>query len=183
MNVIQIWQRRIWVGHSKPALRRNPARLRYDRSALILIYKDLCLSGGVALNATMNGKIVRSGMFNNMFVHPNAGDGGCALGAAFMAHRSLGAKICNKRIEHVYWGRGFSEDECKKILKAVNARYTKVSDAEIPEKVSDLLVAQKIIGWCRGRAASGACRSFSQVYPPATQGKESLQIPYRRSPA
>ncbi len=117
--------------------------------------KDLCLAGGVALNATINGKIARSGMFDNIFVHPNAGDGGCALGSAFMAYRSQGGMIRNELLKHVYWGRGFSEDECERVLKGVRVRYTKVSDTEIPEVVADLLVAQKIIGWCRGRSEWG----------------------------
>jgi len=117
--------------------------------------RNLCLAGGVALNATMNGKIARSGMFDKVFVHPNAGDGGCALGAAFVAHQSLGGTICNKRLQHVYWGRDISDGECELVLNAVGARYKKISERKLPEVVAQLLSSQKIVGWCRGRAEWG----------------------------
>jgi carbamoyltransferase len=117
--------------------------------------KNLCLAGGVALNATMNGKIVRSRTFDKVYVHPNAGDGGCALGAAFIAHRRLGGQILNDPFPHVYWGRGFSNEECKHFLEAVGAQYSYIPDEQIPGILSDLLIEQKIIGWFRGRAEWG----------------------------
>ncbi|MBN2059403.1 MAG: hypothetical protein JW882_03205 [Deltaproteobacteria bacterium] len=117
--------------------------------------KNLCLSGGVALNATMNGKIARSNLFENVYVHPNAGDGGCALGAAFLAYKQEGGRIENRRLTHVYWGREFSNDECKKILDAVRCKYSYCSDEHIPEVVSKMLEDQKIIAWFRGKAEWG----------------------------
>ncbi|MDY7035451.1 MAG: carbamoyltransferase N-terminal domain-containing protein [Thermodesulfobacteriota bacterium] len=116
---------------------------------------NLCLAGGVALNATMNGKIARTGMFRKMHVHPNAGDGGCALGAAFIAYKRLGGKIINKRLPHVYWGRGFTNEECRKVIDAVGAAYKYYSDEQLPGVVADLLIEEKIIGWFRGRSEWG----------------------------
>src|SRR4029077_20139680 len=66
--------------------------------------RDICFAGGCALNATLNGKIGRSGLVDRVFVQPEAGDAGGALGAAYLAHAQLGHAVPRRELEHAYWG-------------------------------------------------------------------------------
>jgi carbamoyltransferase len=118
-------------------------------------YRRLCCAGGVALNAIMNGKLGRSDLIDEIFMQPNAGDGGTALGAAYVAHQKLGHRIPRQRMEHVYWGKGFTSEEIAETLERIGVAYERVPDGEIPEIVSDLLVAGRVTGWFQGRAEWG----------------------------
>jgi carbamoyltransferase len=67
--------------------------------------RRICFAGGVALNATMNGKFYHEGLVDEMFIQPAAGDAGGALGAAYIAHASLGHTIEFQEMKHAYWDR------------------------------------------------------------------------------
>ncbi len=117
--------------------------------------RNVAFAGGVALNAVMNGKIARSGLVDRVFIQPEAGDGGGALGAAYMAYKKLGGNLQPRELEHVYWGIGYSNEEIEKTLNITKVRYEQLSREELIETVSDLLTQQKIVGWFQGRAEWG----------------------------
>lgn len=122
--------------------------------------KNLCLAGGVALNCVANGKILREGIFENIWIQPAAGDAGGALGAALFAwHQVLGnerdADGVHDSQRGSYLGPDFSRDEIHAYLTKNNIPFTELSDAELPEKIADLIKAEKVIGWFYGRMEFG----------------------------
>ncbi|MBE0541191.1 MAG: carbamoyltransferase [Verrucomicrobia bacterium] len=122
--------------------------------------KNLCLAGGVALNCVANGKILREGIFDNIWIQPAAGDAGGALGAALFAwHQILGnereADGVHDSQRGSYLGPDFSRDEIHAYLTKSNIPFTELSDAELPEKIADLIKAAKVIGWFYGRMEFG----------------------------
>jgi carbamoyltransferase len=122
--------------------------------------KNLCLAGGVALNCVANGKILREGIFDNIWIQPAAGDAGGALGAALFAwHQVLGnereADGRHDSQRGSYLGPDFSRDEIHAYLTKNGIAFTELSDAELPEKIADLIKAEKVIGWFYGRMEFG----------------------------
>ena len=122
--------------------------------------KDLCLAGGVALNCVANGRILREGIFDRIWIQPAAGDAGGALGAAlFTWHQVLGKERKADGIKDSqrgsYLGPAYSNDEIRAYLESQNIPFTELSDAELPEKIADLIKAEKVIGWFYGRMEFG----------------------------
>jgi len=109
--------------------------------------RNLCLAGGCALNATLNGKLGRSGLIDRLFVQPEAGDAGGALGAAYLAYLELGYRLEPRELKHVYWGPAFTNDEIAEQLELVKLPYERLGDDEIAPCVAEMLVDQKIVGW------------------------------------
>jgi len=121
--------------------------------------KNLCMAGGVALNCVGNGRILREGPFENIWIQPAAGDAGGALGAAlFTWHQFLGnPRHVNGKDsqEGSYLGPEFGTDEIKKFLSDYNIPCAELSEAELTERVSDILLDGKVIGWFQGRMEFG----------------------------
>jgi carbamoyltransferase len=80
--------------------------------------KNLCLVGGVALNSVANGRIMREGPFESVYIQPAAGDAGGAVGAALYTYHVLLDKPRTFVMEHAYWGQVYSVDESKAVLEA-----------------------------------------------------------------
>jgi len=118
--------------------------------------KNLCMAGGVALNCVANGRIVREGPFENLWVQPAAGDAGGALGAALFAHNCVLEKPRNFRMDHAYWGPSFSDDAIAKYLDSRGAVYkTFARDEMIRETARALDEEQAVVGWFQGRMEWG----------------------------
>ena len=131
--------------------------------------KNLVLAGGVALNCVGNGRILREGPFDDIWIQPAAGDAGGALGAAlYVWYRYL-----NNRREALedsdmqmgsYLGPDFSNEEIERYLEYEGISYTRLSDQELTEKIAGLIAAEKVIGWFQGRMEFGpralGCRSI-----------------------
>lgn len=122
--------------------------------------KNLCLAGGVALNCVANGRILKEGPFESIWIQPAAGDAGGALGAALFAwHRCLG----RERKPHgrkdsqrgSYLGPEYSESEIEAFLKEEGYPYERVPDSELPSKVAALIDSQKVIGLFQGKMEFG----------------------------
>ncbi|HEY6573026.1 MAG TPA: carbamoyltransferase C-terminal domain-containing protein, partial [Candidatus Eisenbacteria bacterium] len=114
----------------------------------------LCLSGGVALNARMNGSIVRSGLFRQVFVQPAAADDGTALGAALHVHRTVGRGAVAEPIGHVFWGPAYGPSEIERALRAEpRVRWERCED--VAARVASLLADGHIVGWFQGRMGMG----------------------------
>jgi len=125
-------------------------------------YKDqtrlgnLCLAGGVAHNSTLIGKLLRSRLFDSVFVQPAAHDAGCALGAALSVHRELVPDKPIEALSHLYWGTdlGTSKAVFEKLLQwkdLIEIRPVKDPSTE----AANLIAEGKIIGWAQGRSEFG----------------------------
>lgn len=116
--------------------------------------KNLCLAGGVALNCKMNGYIWKETDLENIFIQPISGDDGSALGAAIASHLKNGGKIEDfEKLEHVFLGPGYSNEEIEELLKKFNLNYKKTKDIE--QETAKLLAEGKIVGWFQGRMEVG----------------------------
>ena len=153
--------------------------------------KDLCLAGGVALNCVANGRILREGIFDRIWIQPAAGDAGGALGAAlFTWHQYLGQPrqadgVCDSQ-RGSYLGPEFSRDEIHAYLTSNNIPFTELSDAELPEKIANLIKNEKVIGWFYGRMefgprALGGRSIIGDAQSPKMQEVMNLKIKFRES--
>jgi carbamoyltransferase len=113
--------------------------------------KDLCLAGGVALNCTMNGKILSDTPFERVYIQPASYDAGTSLGAAlYVKHQTLGAPR-DFVMDHVYWGLDYSPDACRAALEAHGLCYRELGDEELADEAATLIAAGNIVGWYQGR--------------------------------
>ncbi|MCB1078825.1 MAG: hypothetical protein KDM64_13480, partial [Verrucomicrobiae bacterium] len=165
------------------------AMARYARE--ITGCENLCLAGGVALNCVANGKLLRSGIFEDIFVQPAAGDAGGALGAALFVHYQL---LDNPRTADPgdscrgsLLGPKFSNDEVRAELDQLGAVYDYIEDeAALLETVASEIASEKVIGWFAGRMEFGpralGCRSIiGDPRSPAMQAQMNLRIKFRES--
>lgn len=151
--------------------------------------KYLVLAGGVALNCVANGKLLRDGPFENIWIQPCAGDGGNALGAAlFVWHQLLKKpRMVTPRIQKAsYLGPAYTDEEIQEFLDSRNIPYRKLSTEEIPEVVADLISQEKVVGWHQGRMEYGprALGSRSILGDPRSREMQSvlnLKIKFRES--
>lgn len=116
--------------------------------------KNLCISGGVAMNCKMNGLLSNLEGVENVFINPASHDSGTALGAALLAIKEAEQDPTQTHLTHAYWGPSYSDDEIESALKHCGLVYTKEND--IAGKTAELLGDSKIIGWFQGRAEFGA---------------------------
>jgi len=153
--------------------------------------KYLCLAGGVALNCVGNGKLLRSGLFDDIWIQPAAGDAGGAIGAAYVAyhqHFNKPAQPKNGRDSQKgsYLGSHYSNEEIKNFLDKYKLPYEYLDADEILDKVSDFLIQEKVIGWFQGRMefgprALGNRSIIGDARSPEMQKKMNLKIKYRES--
>ena len=115
--------------------------------------KNLCLSGGVALNSCMNAHILEHGNFDNIFIQPAAGDAGNALGAAYYLWNVVLGKERQEPMTHAYLGPEFNDEEILQALRSKGLNHNKPTDVE--KYAASKLVDGKIVGWFQGRAEAG----------------------------
>jgi len=165
--------------------------LRLARSIAIQTgMRNLCLAGGVALNCVANGKVLRDGCFEKIWIQPASGDAGGALGAALAAsymHLGVPRKVVSPDSMHgSYLGPSYADDEVETALHRVGARFVKVTDAELFNKTADCLAVGLAIGWFQGRMefgprALGNRSILGDARSPAMQKILNLKIKYRES--
>jgi carbamoyltransferase len=151
----------------------------------------LCLAGGVALNCVANGKILREGIFKDIWIQPAAGDAGGALGAALFAwYQYMGNERNANGVEDSqkgsYLGPEFSDEEIKKYLDEHEIEYKKLSEDQLTDVVSDLIAEGNVIGWFQGRMefgprALGNRSILGDARSPEMQSKMNLKIKFRES--
>lgn len=153
---------------------------------------NICLAGGVALNCVANGKLMESGLFENIFIQPAAGDAGGAVGAAYSAYHLHFQKTRNLDVKTdamsgSYLGPDFSEKEITSTLKRFNAPSKKLhSSADLAKKVAALIDKGKVVGWFQGRMefgprALGNRSILGDARNKELQKKLNLKIKYRES--
>lgn len=121
--------------------------------------ENLCLSGGVALNCTANGKLLREGPFKKIFIQPASGDAGGAIGAAAYVYNTVLKKEPRTKMHSIYLGPEFSDEEIEEYLKEAVKKheltYEKVERNALLEKTAKHLSEDKVIGWFQGRMEMG----------------------------
>jgi carbamoyltransferase len=151
--------------------------------------KNLCLAGGVALNCVANGKILRDGAFERIWIQPAAGDGGGALGAALAVwHAYLGNQRdvapAGDGMHGAYLGPSFTQESVQSALDAVGARYRIVADEELVSTTARALADGRAVGWFQGRMEFGprALGARSILADPRSRDMQktlNLKIKYR----
>lgn len=112
----------------------------------------LCLAGGVALNSVANGRIARETPFREIYIHPAAGDGGGAVGAALYCYHQLLGKPRSFVMDHAAWGKAYSPGEVAAFLRAGGIAYREFDGEEaLGAAVVERLAAGKVVGWFQGR--------------------------------
>ncbi len=153
--------------------------------------ENLCLAGGVALNCTANGRILREGPFKSIWIQPAAGDAGGALGAAlFVWYHYLDnprkAEGGKDLMGGSYLGPSFDRDEIRSFLQTKNIPFRELTEEEIPQTIADLIAQEKVIGWFRGRLefgprALGGRSIIGDARSPQMQETMNLKIKFRES--
>lgn len=152
--------------------------------------KYLCMAGGVALNCVANGKLISSGLFDDVFIQPAAGDAGGALGAALAANhiyfneeRSIKADF--DAMQGSYLGPEFSDIDIELVSKKHKAKFKKFNDfEELADKVASLIAEGNVVGWFQGRMewgprALGNRSILGDARNTEMQKKLNLKIKYR----
>ena len=158
--------------------------------------KNLCLAGGVAFNCVANGRILREGPFDNIWIQPAAGDAGSSLGVALaIANAKAEGEGEGERLPRVNGmdamrgaclGPEYSDGEIRKTLKTFDATYEKMNDDALFSFVAGKLASENIVGWFQGRMEFGP-RSLGNrsilgdPHSAAMQQTLNLKIKYRES--
>jgi carbamoyltransferase len=153
--------------------------------------RHLCLAGGCALNCVANGRILREGPFEDIWIQPAAGDAGGALGAAlFTWHQYLGnpREADDKRDfqKASYLGPAFSNDEIKRYLESRGIPYRQLPSEAVAEAIADFIASEKVVGLFNGRMefgprALGSRSIIGDARSPEMQRTMNLKIKYRES--
>ncbi len=113
---------------------------------------ELCMAGGVALNSVANAKIIDNTAVTDLYVHPAAGDDGCAVGAALWAYHHLLGKPRTGPMRHAYLGTEYNDAQIEEFLTTNDIAFEKIEDDEaFLERVAQDLVDGNVGGWFRGR--------------------------------
>ena len=151
---------------------------------------NLCMAGGVALNCVANGKLLREGIFKNIYIQPAAGDAGGALGAAMAASfmyfgESRVVDGVNDLMSGSYLGPDYSDKEIELMNRKVKSVYKKYDDFnELTKNVAARIAEGAVIGWFQGRMEFGP-RSLGNrsilgdARNPEMQKKLNIKIKYR----
>ena len=152
---------------------------------------NLCLAGGVALNCVANGKLLREGLFEGLWIQPAAGDAGGALGAALAGYHLFHGKprevlAKGDAMRGSYLGPEFSQAQIEPELTAAGAKFEVLDDAALIEMTAQGLADGKAVGWMQGRMefgprALGGRSILGDPRSPAMQKMLNLKVKYRES--
>ena len=153
--------------------------------------EHLCLAGGVALNCVGNGRLLREGPFQDIWIQPAAGDAGGALGAALAAWYQFEKQPRDTMndtdtMHGSFLGPAFNSEEIEQFLKQTDAVYERLSDADLVRRIAEELASEKVVGWFQGRMefgprALGNRSILGDARSPKMQSAMNLKIKYRES--
>ncbi len=165
-----------WLGGGKAAWEKSPALAHWqdlsrqvqDDTERVLLErarwlheetgaKNLCIAGGVGLNCVANGRIVREGPFENVWIQPAAGDDGIAIGCAYYGHLAVLSQQRNYVMRHAYLGRSYGRaDEDAALAPRLTRAVTRhARQADIAAATAEHLVAGDVVGWFQGGSEFG----------------------------
>ena len=134
---------------------------------------NLCISGGVAQNSVINGKILSNTAFKNLFIPPAAHDAGTSIGSALYLYNHILNNERSSQQDNAYFGSRFTNKEIISILKKRSILYTQLDDPQLILKVSNKIIKGGVVGWFQGRAEFG----------PRALGHRSILVDPRRKDA
>ena len=142
----------------------------------------LCLSGGVALNCSLNGKIAKSKIFKEIFVQPASGDDGCPYGATLLAYAKSKKKFMPKKMHNFYKGSIFTNNQIKKEILKSNVKYE--CPKNLYKNVSNHLEKGKIVAWFQGGSefgprALGNRSILCRPYPNEMKDHLNIRVKFR----
>jgi carbamoyltransferase len=153
--------------------------------------RNLCLAGGVALNCVANGRVLRAGNFEGIWIQPAAGDAGGALGAALGAYHGIAKGPRPPRtgpdaMQGAYLGPSFSQEEVERRLTAMGARFTVHPIDTLIATTARELAAGKAVGWFQGRMefgprSLGGRSILGDARSPTMQSVLNLKVKFRES--
>jgi carbamoyltransferase len=152
--------------------------------------RNLCLAGGVALNCVANGKVLRDGHFDNIWIQPAAGDAGGAVGSALAACHLFNNQPRKTNgadgMSGSFLGPGFAQAEIERRLTAAGARFAVLSEDAMIAATAEALAGEKAVGWFQGRMefgprSLGARSILGDPRSPAMQKNLNLKVKYRES--
>jgi carbamoyltransferase len=152
--------------------------------------RNLCLAGGVALNCVANGKILRDGAFDEIWIQPAAGDAGGSVGAAYLAHHQLYEQPRRRTNEDAmsgaYLGPEFAQAEIEARLRAAGAEFEVLDDRALTDTAAQDLSDGKALGWFQGRMefgprALGNRSIIADPRSPEMQKTLNLKVKFRES--
>jgi len=152
--------------------------------------RNLCLAGGVALNCVANGKVLRDGKFDKIWIQPAAGDAGGAVGAALAAYHQFKGNprilASSDGMSGAFLGPQYSQSEIERRLKEVGARLDVLSEDTVIETTAKALANQLAVGWFQGRMefgprSLGARSILGDPRSPTMQKNLNLKVKYRES--
>jgi carbamoyltransferase len=152
--------------------------------------KYLVLAGGVALNCVANGRLLREGPYEDIWIQPAAGDAGGALGAALLTWHQLLDKPRSASGRDVqkgsFLGPAFASEQIQSFLEKKGVQFRKVDDEAQADYVAQLLAEEKVVGWFHGRMefgprALGARSIIGDARSPKMQATMNLKIKFRES--
>lgn len=153
--------------------------------------ENICLAGGVALNSVANGKLLRAGLFDGLWIQPAAGDAGGALGAALVGyhlHRQQ-PRVQHRGVDGMqggYLGPEFDDGEIEAMLQARGMSYQRLDRDELINSAAQALADERVVGWFQGRMefgprALGNRSILGDPRSPRTQPVMNLKIKFRES--
>jgi carbamoyltransferase len=153
--------------------------------------RNLCLAGGVALNCVANGKVLRDGRFERVWVQPAAGDAGGALGAALAAYHQYqkAPRFSSNTLDQMqgsYLGPCFSQAEIERRLATAGAVFEVMEEPDLLDATAESLMEEKAVGWFQGRMefgprALGNRSILADPRSPNMQKTLNLRVKYRES--
>lgn len=150
--------------------------------------RRLCMAGGVALNCVANGRILREGPFDDIWIQPAAGDAGGALGAALFAWYQVLDRPRTPEpgdsMQGALLGPEFSDADIAAFLRDVEAPAERLSDSDLVDRVARLIADEKVVGWFHGRMefgprALGSRSIIADARSPRMQAQVNLKIKFR----
>jgi carbamoyltransferase len=152
--------------------------------------RNLCLAGGVALNCVANGKVLRDGHFDNIWIQPAAGDAGGAVGAALSAYHGFMNQPRKTNggdgMSGAYLGPHYAQADIEQRLTQAGAKFSVLDEAAMIDATAEALATEKAVGWFQGRMefgprSLGARSILGDARSPAMQKNLNLKVKYRES--
>ena len=146
--------------------------------------RNLCLAGGVALNCVANGRILREGPFEHVYIQPAAGDAGGAVGVASYIYHTLLKHERSFVMRHAFTGPQYSEESIREFLSGNGIPFVELSRDDLLRRVAQLIVDQNVIGWFQGRMefgprALGNRSILADARNPENKDRVNLKIKFR----
>ena len=149
----EIQDRHIEIAASLQKLLEDSAMALAERLRNKTGARYLCIAGGVGLNSVMNGKLLASGLFEDVYVQPSANDAGCSLGAALYVAHAMHNMPRNFVMDHAYFGPEYDDAAIQKALREAKVPVVRLEDPS--RKAAELMAEGKIVAWYQGRLEWG----------------------------